>query len=1136
MTENEIRYEAFLSYSQQDNRAQRPDASGADHICWGDWLHQELKAFSVPSDFAGQPNARAEIVPARIAPIFQDTEEQSDSASLSDTVRQALERSKYLIIICSPRSAASLHVNEVVRYFKQLGRANRILSIVIAGEPNAGDATRPGISLNDECFCPALRHPLKPDGTIDTSRERGSIFADARHGDAKKEITVTDRQNGEIELETGKIQLIAGLLGVGFNGLWGHELKRHFAETQTGVREPQPQIQEVVTPAPAIHPIDSEAQSQLAAAQQQIQELRNQAHTAQEKVLEAQNQAREAVGQLTEARTQVQSAEAKVLEAQDVARAAQTQLEESRAQVREAQNKVLEVQNLPQDVKSQIQEAQNQTLEIQNQLRSAQGQTEEFRTVAREAQNRLAEAQNQAREIQNQVQEIEAKARETQNQLEEARNQSRVAESKVQTAQQQAREAQNQTEAARQQIREAESKIEELQNQNRDALNQTRDAQSQLQAAQSRVLEVQNQTRATQNQAQESETKVQAARRLTKVFAVLAVLALMAAGIALSQRKQVIPSPATTVASAPDLATNTLTQEQIQQALQKVAGAGLDEDQLHSLNELADQIPVPEIPATLNASSVILVDPQLNDLRGYFQRQLLDTWTKTNASAAFDWSCQLTNITFRQSALEATVPAIAAANPTNTLARLNGLKPVPGESAYTALFQSWAAQDPQSAIDQRQQIPDHDAGGQVLSAILATWAGQKPDAAVNWLETQPDSAALPAGTWRNLMIADLFDVWSAKDINAATTACQLLPEGIAKEKAWEAVLAQRIQKDPASAAQYVTNLPAGDARQTAIEALCTSWDDTNALAWAQSLPATTERNSATDRVVANVATKDPQTASQLAARLPDLSDAVLTKIATTWFQRDFSAATNWGISLPDSDRKATVMQSFAEPWAQNDPKGLAAFAFSFPAGEMQAQYLTAASSQLAIHDLPGAVELLQPLTDTDQRQTILEKAAQNCDVPQLDAAAKYAAAMPAGDDQKAVIKGLLATWTQADPAAAVNWLGSFPETNAQPELVQSVVKSWSQTEPATVAKWLTNSSFATINDGIVNAFLEGATAKYPDFAAQWTASVTDETKRQYYQAQVARQWLKTDPSSAQKWIDTLNLPDAIKQSLKDPAP
>ena len=145
MTETENKNWAFLCFSQEDNRAHRSEAPAADNLCWGDWLHAALKAFSVPAEFIGQINGRGEIIPKRIEAIFRDETELPESATLSAETRTALEQSICLIAVCSPRSAKSLHVNEAVRYFKQLGRSQQILPIVIAGEPN--------VSERDAMFC-----------------------------------------------------------------------------------------------------------------------------------------------------------------------------------------------------------------------------------------------------------------------------------------------------------------------------------------------------------------------------------------------------------------------------------------------------------------------------------------------------------------------------------------------------------------------------------------------------------------------------------------------------------------------------------------------------------------------------------------------------------------------------------------------------------------------------------------------------------------------------------------------------------------------------------------------------------------------------------------------------------------------
>ena len=635
MANNENKYYAFLSYSPQDNREHHADSPPADRRRWGNWLDDALKAFTIPPEFVGQINGRGEIIPERIAPVFRDESELPEDSSLSAETRQALDQSICLIVICSPHSAQSRQVNEVVRYFKQLGRGKQILPIVVAGEPNAGTGNNSGVSPADECFIPALRHPVQPDGTMDTARRSGKhIFVDARHGVEKREILAKDHRNAEADLEMAKIQLIALLIGVGFNGLWWREQKRHFFD-----------------------------------------------------FAEAQHQAREALNQVEEIRRQLQ---------------------EAQRQIRETQRQALELQNLPSDVQGRIQEAQNQAHEAQTQVREAQQQLQEFGNKVRDYQSQLEEARQRAVAAESKVRETQQQAREAQTQLEKTRKQVREA----QNAQNQSEEIRHQAQAVGDQFLSAQSQIQEFQNQARSAQGQLEEAREQIREAQGKFLEAQNQARAAQEQVREIQNrtenaqnqiaaaqnqKIQSrdwnARRLTKVFALLAALALMAAGMVANQawRQHQAASQALAKATAEAAGTFDLPSgggAPIRQWLQKIGGAEQDENRRSSLDRLAASIPPGEIPEVLKAASVIVDDQQrshfqkwllvrlgrvnplsamtnasaiegkivndkgLSDSGLYFQLAVLGNWTKTDWPGAFNWVCQLPDADSRHRALD----------------------------------------------------------------------------------------------------------------------------------------------------------------------------------------------------------------------------------------------------------------------------------------------------------------------------------------------------------------------------------------------------------------------------------------------------------------------------------------------------
>lgn len=216
-------YWAFLSYSHQDNMAVRSDGT---HGCvrWAEWLHKELESYRVPGHFSNRQTRTGENMPRRFFPVFQDEKELPINADLGQSIRTALEQSRFLIVICSPRSAASRYVNEEVRYFKQLGRGDRILALMVDGEPNASSGTKQNVSIDMECFCPALRHPLGADGIEDPERfePQEPIAGDVRvkRRDPPKEASraALDRAHKDV-MKQVKLKLIAGLMGVGLDEL-----------------------------------------------------------------------------------------------------------------------------------------------------------------------------------------------------------------------------------------------------------------------------------------------------------------------------------------------------------------------------------------------------------------------------------------------------------------------------------------------------------------------------------------------------------------------------------------------------------------------------------------------------------------------------------------------------------------------------------------------------------------------------------------------------------------------------------------------------------------------------------------------------------------------------------------------------
>jgi tetratricopeptide (TPR) repeat protein len=176
-------YQAFISYSHADRK-------------WARWLHRKLESYRPPRQLE-LPTASAR----RLRPIFRDRDELPSAASLSKAVESALQRSEWLLVICSPQAAQSQWVNEEIRLFRALGGSDRILCFVVSGEPGSGAA--------DECFPAALIAPETPGQS-----PMEPIAADARsQGDGRRNAL---------------LKIAAGMLGVGFDALRQRDVHRRY--------------------------------------------------------------------------------------------------------------------------------------------------------------------------------------------------------------------------------------------------------------------------------------------------------------------------------------------------------------------------------------------------------------------------------------------------------------------------------------------------------------------------------------------------------------------------------------------------------------------------------------------------------------------------------------------------------------------------------------------------------------------------------------------------------------------------------------------------------------------------------------------------------------------------------------------
>ena len=179
-----FRFKAFISYSHADG-------------AWASWLQKALEGYRVPKHLVGSKGEFGE-VPRRVAPVFRDREDLSSASDLSGKVKEALEASETLIVVCSPSARKSEWVSEEVRYFHELGRSDRIHAVIVDGDPTSKDPS-------EQCFPAALVEA--PDGSI-----LEPLAADARKW-----------ADGRL---LAKLKVVSGILGIPLDALRRRDMQR----------------------------------------------------------------------------------------------------------------------------------------------------------------------------------------------------------------------------------------------------------------------------------------------------------------------------------------------------------------------------------------------------------------------------------------------------------------------------------------------------------------------------------------------------------------------------------------------------------------------------------------------------------------------------------------------------------------------------------------------------------------------------------------------------------------------------------------------------------------------------------------------------------------------------------------------
>lgn len=194
--EQEYKYFAFISYKSDDLSE-----------AWS--LKKKLDGYKLPTLLCKQ--YEKERKPTREAFLDKTNIQPGD---LTDELRENLDKSHYLIVVCSPRSAESEYVMAEIEWFTRNGRENEMFLYIIESDPKNIEAS----------FNPAIKEAEKRWSERD-GEKREILGVNIKEKDVDKMFFIYRWPiiGSWLQRERAYMQLISRLLNLEFEQLWSYQ-------------------------------------------------------------------------------------------------------------------------------------------------------------------------------------------------------------------------------------------------------------------------------------------------------------------------------------------------------------------------------------------------------------------------------------------------------------------------------------------------------------------------------------------------------------------------------------------------------------------------------------------------------------------------------------------------------------------------------------------------------------------------------------------------------------------------------------------------------------------------------------------------------------------------------------------------
>ncbi|MCE9612106.1 MAG: hypothetical protein K8R23_18055 [Chthoniobacter sp.] len=244
------------------------------------------------------------------------------------------------------------------------------------------------------------------------------------------------------------------------------------------------------------------------------------------------------------------------------------------------------------------------------------------------------------------------------------------------------------------------------------------------------------------------------------------------------------------------------------------------------------------------------------------------------------------------------------------------------------LLQKWTKLDAKSAMAYAQKLEDRGAKFMGMNTVLQTWTRSNPQEAVAWAQangtSQPNADGTTDRTAGNWQMTAVLDQLAKTDLGQALELAQKEPVSMARGRTIQTLVSQLVSQRGETAAREAALAITDDSMRAAmirqLAGRAAETDPAGAMEWVSSLPAGASKTSALAETVGQWARKDATAAATYMATLPAgiETDEPRARFARSIVRTDPTSAIAWSNTITDPKARTESLGDVVGSWMRSD--------------------------------------------------------------------------------------------------------------------------------------------------------------------------------------------------------------------------